>query len=58
MFCKCFATFLLRNGLCALHGIATESRPSVYLSLCLSVRDVDVYRGRICWVSSNVITYD
>jgi len=42
------------RSLCALRGIATGSRPSVRPSVCLSV--TSMYRGRMCWVSSKVIT--
>jgi len=54
-----FFVFLFVNFYCAMHvyakpGIAMVSRLSVYPSVCLSV--TLMYRGRMCWVSSKVIT--
>jgi len=46
--------FLWRDVLCALHGIARVSRPSVRLSVRLSV--TLIYRGHISWTSLKIIT--
>ena len=46
--------FLPCNARSAKWGIAIVSRPSVCLSVCLSV--MLMYRGHTCWVSSKVIT--
>jgi len=43
-------SFLPRDELCASHGIITVSRPSVCLFVTL------MYRGRMYWVNSKVIT--
>ena len=61
LLCACAETELLvpavRNlsSLCASRGIATVSHPSFLVSVRLSV--TLLYRGRMCWVSSKVITW-